>query len=590
MLMRSEWLRRWLRRMAAAVMAAMLAGPAEAIPEIALAPGQDRLLVGALAETGREAGGTCDRAHAPFVPFDGTELAVPHAAPSPEAVWLRFRLRNPEPRSAALVLSLPYPPLDEIALHVTARDGTATTSRHGKAGRPEGKILPGHSPAFLVPLDPGEDALVELCLRSSGYIAAPLWLMREGAFLRTALIETLALGLMLGVIGTTFAFASALAATLRRTEFVALMAYTAAAILYVLAASGLGKAWLWPEWTVGADAALRVSGLLTLASAIWLLRPLLKARERDRRSDDALRGFVVVALVGTLSPWMPAGMALAVQVLAGGMGPVVVLAALVRLWWLGAPHAPIILVGWGLGLLAGLYLYLRILGIAPYHPVEPLLGPLMCTLAALCFAHVLAEILRATEWKSATDPLTGLWNRRWLTACARREIARCQRTGAVISAGVFDADFFKHVNDRWGHAVGDAVLREIAALARAHVRPEDHLARIGGEEFCILFPGLGAAEAATALDRVREAVESHGIGPLPPGALTISGGVAESLAGSMPFEALLHAADTALYQAKACGRNRVEIASPDAGAGPEPRSPRRRGADRMPEPVLVGAD
>ena len=159
------------------------------------------------------------------------------------------------------------------------------------------------------------------------------------------------------------------------------------------------------------------------------------------------------------------------------------------------------------------------------------------------------------------DPLTGLYNQRYL----RRHLTGLveSRQGRQMSVLMVDVDFFKKVNDRFGHATGDKALRLIADTLRANTRVFDSLARYGGEEFVVVMPGAGQDDASQAAERLRSAVEAAEF-ICPSGqrvGLTVSVGVGCATGATVTPEALLQAADTALYAAKAAGRNRVELAA-----------------------------
>jgi two-component system cell cycle response regulator len=159
-----------------------------------------------------------------------------------------------------------------------------------------------------------------------------------------------------------------------------------------------------------------------------------------------------------------------------------------------------------------------------------------------------------------TDPLTGLYNRRYLVRHLRGLMqTRPDRQVAVL---MIDVDHFKEVNDRYGHAMGDRALRAIADTLRQNTRVFDSIARYGGEEFVVAMPGCGVEEASAAGERVRSAVSAMQFAPEPgrPCPLSISVGVACGGEAVDTPEALLHAADLALYAAKRGGRNRVELA------------------------------
>lgn len=156
------------------------------------------------------------------------------------------------------------------------------------------------------------------------------------------------------------------------------------------------------------------------------------------------------------------------------------------------------------------------------------------------------------------DSLTGLSSRATFLENAERSLAACERNGMPWSLVAFDLDHFKAVNDTYGHAVGDLVLRRFGEIARTILRGRDQVGRIGGEEFAAAFPDSSAAVAHVIADRVRVAfseacrvVDGRDVNA------TISGGVAEAMPGDA-VAVVMKAADVELYRAKARGRNRIE--------------------------------
>jgi diguanylate cyclase (GGDEF)-like protein len=172
------------------------------------------------------------------------------------------------------------------------------------------------------------------------------------------------------------------------------------------------------------------------------------------------------------------------------------------------------------------------------------------------------ELNSRLEKLAMTDELTGIANRRAFFAMAGRELAKARRYSQPLSFLMLDIDHFKMVNDRHGHDSGDAVLRMVADVVRSQVRNEaDYPARLGGEEFGVLMPSTGLPEAALTAERLRAAVEAAACEVR--GAslkVTVSLGVASSADGAEGLDALMRAADEALYRAKFTGRNRVETA------------------------------
>jgi len=176
-------------------------------------------------------------------------------------------------------------------------------------------------------------------------------------------------------------------------------------------------------------------------------------------------------------------------------------------------------------------------------------------------ARETAEELASDAWRLAnTDPLTGIANRRKIMADLDQALEDNRRTGARCAVALIDIDNFKTINDTLGHAVGDQVIRQIAALGQAAVRSSDALGRIGGEEYLIVFPDAGIEVAANVAERLRQTVERHDWSGLSARGVTISVGVAE-MHGDANVEALCERADTALYEAKRDGRNLLRRAA-----------------------------
>lgn len=161
-----------------------------------------------------------------------------------------------------------------------------------------------------------------------------------------------------------------------------------------------------------------------------------------------------------------------------------------------------------------------------------------------------------------TDDLTGLANRRAFVELGTTALDQARRYERPLSLVMFDIDRFKQINDSHGHAAGDEVLRAVAAAARQAARSADTPGRLGGEEFALLLPETGAAAATALAERLRRDVAALSIAHNGTALrCTCSFGVAERDAAVLNLDALLSAADEALYRAKAAGRDRVEVHS-----------------------------
>jgi diguanylate cyclase (GGDEF)-like protein len=188
-----------------------------------------------------------------------------------------------------------------------------------------------------------------------------------------------------------------------------------------------------------------------------------------------------------------------------------------------------------------------------------------------------SRLLRQVERQAREDALTGLSNRRHFDRKIGETFPNYRHQRLPFSVALCDIDDFKSVNDTYGHAVGDRVLKAVGRLMKASIREQDLVARYGGEEFIVMLPDAPAATARGICERMRVAVEEHDWTPIAPGLrVTLSFGVASD-PNVKHHERLISVADELLYQAKAAGKNRVvddaKLADPDGGADIAPQEP-----------------
>jgi diguanylate cyclase (GGDEF)-like protein len=171
----------------------------------------------------------------------------------------------------------------------------------------------------------------------------------------------------------------------------------------------------------------------------------------------------------------------------------------------------------------------------------------------------LEELLLNLETLAITDSLTGLYNRRYFESVIEKEFNRSTRYGDHTSCLMIDIDQFKKINDEYGHSAGDQVLKEIAIVMKNCLRKIDTMARWGGEEFVVLFPQTNKGGAFKAASRILTSVSTCKLSSGPE-QITVSIGLAAIPEPSIDnSEKLIDASDSALYEAKAKGRNRIEV-------------------------------
>jgi two-component system cell cycle response regulator len=162
---------------------------------------------------------------------------------------------------------------------------------------------------------------------------------------------------------------------------------------------------------------------------------------------------------------------------------------------------------------------------------------------------------------ATTDPLSGLFNRRYVFDAMDRELRLARRRGHSMAVILADVDGLKQLNDRYGHAIGDEVLKRAGAALRNSLRATDIAARIGGDEFLAVLPDCDPESLRSVLARIQQSMEPLGVPEIPgPVPLTMSAGAAVLATGDDPTT-LMQRADLALYEAKRAGRNQARVAA-----------------------------
>lgn len=177
------------------------------------------------------------------------------------------------------------------------------------------------------------------------------------------------------------------------------------------------------------------------------------------------------------------------------------------------------------------------------------------------FAVTIADLFQTVKEQAVTDGLTGLYNRRYFEEEAQKEVLRAKRQSTKFTIIGLDLDHLKVINDKFGHSSGDVAIKTVADIIKKNARSIDTAARIGGEEFNILLPGVDYKGGLIAAERIRKAIAETKVDVI--GHVTASIGVASFKEHSEDLNELLELADQAMYSSKKNGRNRVTLASPE---------------------------
>ncbi|HTT11732.1 MAG TPA: diguanylate cyclase [Burkholderiaceae bacterium] len=486
-------------------------------------------------------------------------------------VWIKFTVRAAPGDAAARVLELAYPFADYVTLYVPKPEGGFRMSIGGDHSRVSDREIPDRLFLFPAAPTPGGDTTYFLRYQNLGLLSLPLSIWRDDALRYSRDREMLLLGGYYGCLFALLLFNLALFAGLRARVYLAYVVYTAAMIYFMATQNGLANLYIYPELPAVADKSNYLSVLLAATSIMLFGRMYLGIGTASPRIDRWLvpLQWLGVALTVTL-PFLPRLLVFWTTMFYG----IIVISAVytVALYhWLAVHSRPAAYVSVAITLpvVGAAFLFLRNFGYFPVNWVTEhglQIGTMFEMLVlSLGLAEQIAVIRREREEArraAAEDTLTGLANRAQLDARLPQILAHARRAGHRVGVLWIDLDDLKPINDRHGHAAGDALLRRVGERMREVVRGGDFVARVGGDEFVVVAEARDndddfSALAARLNDGIATPIE-HGLVQLRASA---SIGVAVFPDHAQSEAELLQRADRAMYEAKAAGRNTYRLAA-----------------------------
>jgi diguanylate cyclase (GGDEF)-like protein len=527
------------------------------------------------------------------------------------AVWLRLPLANPGHQPLQRVLEINYALLAHIDFYAPDAQGAYQMTQTGYARPFANRPYPGRFFLLPITLPPQSQQVVYLRVETPNSLNIPARMWEPQALQTHQHADYALQALYFGVVLAISFYNLMLFVVLRDKNYLLYVIFSGSVALALGTFSGLGTEFVWgdiPAWTpmgVNVPTAIAAMAMLEFARRILNTAELSKPLDRVLRLFTLLHGISFFALIFWFRTFNPTFVVLSL------VTPLVLLATGCWSALRGQRSAYFFVAAFAAILLAVVLTHLRNLGVLPtnflttdgtqigsamemlllsfaladrynamrrdqVHAQEQTLKAQEELVSTLREAeHVLeakvaertAELRllnRKLEALSATDGLTGIANRRHFDATLAAEWARAARQGHSLALGFLDVDWFKKYNDHYGHQAGDDCLRKVAdTLAATIVRSGDLVARYGGEEFVFIAPATGAQDALGMARKVCEALHAlalpHALSDF--GCVTASVGVASIVPDDTTTpQTLIHAADEALYAAKAAGRNRAVLA------------------------------
>lgn len=538
--------------------------------------------------------------------FSRSASEVPNFGFTRATYWLRARVRNDNTPTTRWLLESRYAPLDRLDLYLIYPDGRVLHRQGGDVHaftRREHRITPE---LFNIDLARGESLEIYARVQSLGSLQVPLFMWTPDAFLKFQNDQQLLFGLYNGLLIAMLLYNLLLYLSLRDINYLYYVLYIAGANLFQLSLNGHAYEYLWPQSPWWANHATPFFIAFSLFWIIQFSRSFLRLSELLPRTDRLFRICLgISATLAIAALFVRYDIAMQAATLLAVLEPMLIFYAGIRSLNKGYKPARYYLLAWSLLLLGVMTYALKTFGVLPnvfiteYSmqiglAVEVIMLSFALAYrmrllreeneniqrnAALNLEHQVTErtvelhealqaLSRANKDlhdQSRIDGLTGTRNRHDFDERLQREWRKAHHSGYPLALLMLDLDHFKSINDSHGHLAGDEALRQVAELIGQHLqRPDDVAARYGGEEFAVLLPNTDAAGARQLAETIR-----HNIAAQPCQArgrcfpVTASIGVAVlnpaqlGTAQSHAAQALIGAADRALYEAKSRGRNRV---------------------------------
>ena len=502
---------------------------------------------------------------AEFKPSQGKSLGFGFTK---SAYWVKLTYSSPLDLNGHL-LELVNPLMDRIDLYYPRRDGQPGHTHLGRELPFAQRALEHRH--FLIPMaEMAPEGTLVFRFQSESAMQIQLFVHRERDFWAQDQFKLGAQVLFVGILVAMMLYNLLLGFSLWDKTYFYYIFYLVSASLFLCSLNGLNYQFLWREAVVWNKLSSPVLLALTNLSIVAFAAVFLKLKAYSLRLHQLFQGLIGVSLLGLFGafvlPYALMGKLLVLFVLISSIAAIWAGLVIMRK---GYHPAKIYLIAWSMMLLGSFLLALSRLGWLPLHFLTQNTAQIGVSLEAILLSFALADRIKLLQrekelalFKASVDPLTQLFNRGKMLELAQaelsqRELSKPSAKQAPLSLVIFDIDFFKKINDTFGHGVGDEVLVKVAWTVKHALRPQDSAARWGGEEFVLLLPGsdLQAAQTqAEALRQMIEALQFEAIGR----PVTISMGVA-SYENSDSFESLLEKADARLYKAKLAGRNQVVV-------------------------------
>lgn len=519
------------------------------------------------------------------------------------AWWLKLDVSNTLDQDQERLLEVAYAVLDYVDFYLV--DGERVVGEYHTGDKRVFSSRPKNSRMYVFPIEwqARQNLTLYLRIQSSSSVQAPLTLWQADSYAEHATMNNTQQGLYFGAMGAIIIYNLLIYFALRDRSYIYYVGFAASLPLFFASLNGFAFQYLWPQSLRWNNHAIPIFISCSILFGALFTREILQLRRVSKTLNRVITFFAITGLLMLLAAFV-----LPYKTTILFLVPLAILACLgdisagVYCWLRHIGPARSYVVAWACFLVGTIIFTLNKVDVLPANMVTEHAIQFGSVLEAVLLSFALAERIntekklrfeaqeksleaqrlltedleqrvqeRTAELAQLNeklqelvniDPLTQLHNRRHLEAVGYEEWRRCLRHQHPISVLMLDVDHFKEINDRYGHAVGDTCLQQVAEIIRCSLRdPTDIAARYGGEEFCIVLPYASAEGAGNVAERIREEIAGHSMGSGESAfSITVSIGICSALpCADSHLDQVLDNADRALYRSKSRGRNRVSF-------------------------------
>lgn len=499
--------------------------------------------------------------------FKSLNKAVASHPFSNSAFWYQFKVENKENRALSRLIIFEPAWLDSINIMVISPRGELKSYEGGNTYPYSKRAIDHYLINFQHNFEPGLSTVYVQVKTRDPFIVS-ISVMEESAFLKGQVSASIYTGLIYGGIAAMLFYNLFLYFGIKKLYYAYYVLYLCAFFAMNASYNGYTFMYLLSNAPTVQNWAQSTSIYFFILTGLLFARSFLNLKKYHQRLYKTTRYVIFFVIIAALLSAAFGGYHYHVMfsILLVMLISIYIFGMALFSWLTGNRSARFFLLGATSGLIGAVITALTVMSFIPYSYMTYKASDFGMFVDVVLLSLALADRMKMTQEKrllaekqAKTDIITGLLNRRAYYEISEIEFKRISRHKRILSVIMFDIDDFKHINDNYGHSIGDKVLNSVGNIVKNLIRNHDYAFRMGGDEFLVLLPETNDRQAALLAERIRKEIENYELEENRKLVITASFGIAQYIPSDTSIEKLTRRADEALYQAKKAGRNRVEV-------------------------------